>query len=282
MLRNNYHTHTFRCGHAVGEDEEYVLEAIGMGLQTLGFSDHVMLEGLSQPMVRGEFELSENYFHSIRKIQAKYCERIKILLGYEAEPFPAYFSYYRYLLESKTIDYLILGNHCAFENGEIVHFFSRATSKEDLLHYKDTLIAGLKTGMFLYVAHPDYFMGGYAEFDHTCKQISEEICEFAIKLDIPLEFNFAAIRRGKVTLDGKQRYLYPHEEFWKIAKKKGCKVVLGLDAHGPKELSHPRNDLGYELVKKWGLFVIDKLDVENYYQKNLAKLKELESQIIKK
>ena len=37
----NYHTHTYRCGHAVGEDREYVEKAIERGLQVLGFSDHV-------------------------------------------------------------------------------------------------------------------------------------------------------------------------------------------------------------------------------------------------
>ena len=37
----NYHTHTTRCGHAVGEDREYVETAIRRGLKVLGFSDHV-------------------------------------------------------------------------------------------------------------------------------------------------------------------------------------------------------------------------------------------------
>ena len=37
----NYHTHTYRCGHAVGEDREYVETAIARGLKTLGFSEHI-------------------------------------------------------------------------------------------------------------------------------------------------------------------------------------------------------------------------------------------------
>ena len=37
----NYHTHTYRCGHAVGEDRQYVETAIRRGLQVLGFSEHV-------------------------------------------------------------------------------------------------------------------------------------------------------------------------------------------------------------------------------------------------
>lgn len=51
MLRNNYHTHTKRCGHAEGEDEDYVLEALGSGITDLGFSDHIMLPGFRNQML---------------------------------------------------------------------------------------------------------------------------------------------------------------------------------------------------------------------------------------
>ena len=104
MIRNNYHTHTFRCGHAIGSDEEYVLEAIALGLNTLGFSDHVMLPGIRQENVRGDYENSEGYFQSIRSLQSKYKDRINILLGYEAEAFPEFFDYYRKLLDEKIED----------------------------------------------------------------------------------------------------------------------------------------------------------------------------------
>ncbi len=262
MLRKNYHTHTYRCGHAVGEDEDYVIEAIALGLTTLGFSDHVMLDGLKQENVRGDFSLTEDYFSSINYLKEKYRERIDIKLGFEAEPFPEYFEYYRYLLKNNKIDYLILGNHCALQEGKVRYFFSKSTGKEDLIRYRDTLIDGVKTGLFSYIAHPDYFMGGYSKFDRTCKQISEEICDASLKYDVPLEFNFAGIRKGKVKFGFEERYLYPHLDFWKIAKKKNCKVIIGLDAHAPSELSHERNDIGYELVKKLGLNVIDTLELK--------------------
>ena len=260
MIRHNYHTHTFRCGHAIGEDEEYVMEAIGLGMQTIGFSDHVMLEGVTQVNVRGDFEMTEDYFSSIRSLEQKYKERIRILLGFEAEPFPEYFSYYEMLLKSGKIDYLILGNHCELENGRPKYFFSRATTKEDLIRYKNTLIRGMETGYFAYVAHPDYFMGGYGDFDRTCRQISEEICDAALRLNMPLEFNFAAIRRGKVEIGSTERYLYPHQDFWKIAKRKGCKMVLGLDAHAPMELSSDKNDIGFRMARDLGMEIVHELD----------------------
>ena len=40
MNKNNYHTHTTRCFHAIGKDEEYVKAAIQANIKELGFSDH--------------------------------------------------------------------------------------------------------------------------------------------------------------------------------------------------------------------------------------------------
>ena len=36
----NYHTHTPRCNHARGGEEEYIQNAVAGGLEILGFADH--------------------------------------------------------------------------------------------------------------------------------------------------------------------------------------------------------------------------------------------------
>ena len=40
MKQTNFHTHTSRCHHAFGNDEEFVRTAIQNGFEVLGFSDH--------------------------------------------------------------------------------------------------------------------------------------------------------------------------------------------------------------------------------------------------
>lgn len=40
---NNYHTHTYRCGHGFGSEEDMVLNTIKTGVNELGFSEHVPL-----------------------------------------------------------------------------------------------------------------------------------------------------------------------------------------------------------------------------------------------
>ena len=50
----NYHTHTFRCGHAENvPDEAYLQRAIEQGFTVLGFSDHTPWQGLSPAVCRG-------------------------------------------------------------------------------------------------------------------------------------------------------------------------------------------------------------------------------------
>ena len=89
----NYHTHTFRCKHAKGKDEEYVLRAIEGGLKVLGFSDHApinFVEGYDG-WWRVQPEDAEEYINSLRKLREKYKDKIKIHIGFEMEYFPEYF-----------------------------------------------------------------------------------------------------------------------------------------------------------------------------------------------
>ena len=67
-----YHTHTSRCGHAYGSDEDYVLKAIELGYKELGFSDHIMIPGIAQPGIRGDFSLLEDYIKSVLYLKEKY------------------------------------------------------------------------------------------------------------------------------------------------------------------------------------------------------------------
>ena len=60
MLKSNWHTHTYRCGHAIGTEEEYVLAAIKAGVKRLGFSDHCPFPGIYQDRARMDYEEFED------------------------------------------------------------------------------------------------------------------------------------------------------------------------------------------------------------------------------
>ena len=65
-MKYNYHTHTKRCGHAFGEDEEYVLEAINQGYEVLGFSEHAMFPNMKEEKnMRPNFEELDSYMANL-------------------------------------------------------------------------------------------------------------------------------------------------------------------------------------------------------------------------
>lgn len=263
MLKANYHTHTKRCGHAFGEDEEYVLEALGQGMTELGFSDHIMLPGFSQPNIRGDYNLyCQDYFVSINKLKEKYKNRINIHLGFEAESFQLYFPYYRELLETKTIDYLILGNHSSMnESKEISEYFGKTSDKESMYKYRDLAIAALRTGLFSCFAHPDYFMSSIEVVDKEVKTVCKQLIEVCMELDIPLEVNVAGIRNGFRKVGNTTRYIYPTDIFFEIAGKMGAKCIIGLDAHSPSQISNEEANIKAILfARKHNLNLIDKLE----------------------
>lgn len=259
MIKQNYHTHTSRCGHAIGTDEEYVLEAIASGFTEIGFSDHIFLPDHQQIGIRGDYELLDDYISSLEALREKYKDRIKIRIGFEAEAMPHYFPYYQRLLDEGHIEYLILGNHCEIDKNNNLHFyFSNLTKAKDIIRYTNAIVKGIKTGLFKVVAHPEYFMSSY-RWNKTCIACAKKICAAAKKYDVILEFNFGSVRRGKKLIGDEYRFPYPYDKFWKIAQKYKCKVMIGLDAHSPNDISTSNNDGGYQMAKELGLDLTQKL-----------------------
>ena len=260
MIKANYHTHTYRCGHAVGEDEDYVREALAIGLQEIGFTDHIMLPYHSQPGIRGDYSVLDDYIKSLKELKEKYKDRIKIHIGFEAEAMKEYFPYYKKLLDDGVVEYIICGNHCEVKDDHLKFFFSSVTTKDDIIRYTNSLVTGMKTGLFKFVAHPDYYMGSYFKWDEVAKSCARKIISTAKKYDIPLEFNFGSVRRGMQILGDEYRFAYPYDKFWEMVKKYNCKVLIGLDAHAPTDLSNPNNDAGYKKAKELGLELLQKLE----------------------
>jgi histidinol-phosphatase (PHP family) len=237
-LDYTYHSHTFRCGHAVGTDEEYVKKALEGHYKILGFSDHVMLPGRSQPGMRGDYSLAPGYIKSVRGLQKKYEKSLQIYLAYEAEWYgDLYASYYHDLLASGTIDYLLLGQH-DFIDGDSITFYGRLPDKRmATLRYTDDIVAGIESGLFLYVAHPDLFMAWYDSWDALAQQCASRIIEAAMAKNMPLEVNMGPSRWGRRNRLGEEiDVAYPYPEFWDLVSEYGAEVIIGVDDHDPNEL----------------------------------------------
>ena len=129
-MKANYHTHTARCGHAIGSDEDYVRAAVAQGFEELGFSDHVpwpYASGYTHPTVRMTIGQMDGYIASVRALERRYAGKIAIRLGFECEYFPAYMGWLADMREERGLDYLILGNHYDLTDEGGMYFGSTRT-----------------------------------------------------------------------------------------------------------------------------------------------------------
>ena len=250
----NYHTHTPRCRHAEGADEEYVRCAIDRGLQIFGFSDHTPYcfpEGYYSHMRMYPDEL-EDYVQSVENLKKQYAGKLQIHLGVEMEYYPDYFQPTVQMLRDAGVEYMLLGQHwIGSEIGE--PYNGRPTGDEEhLRRYCDQIIDAMNTGLFTYVAHPDllYFTGDQTVYETHIKRL----CREANACNIPLEINLLGIRGGRH---------YPNEALWRVAGEEGCKVVLGCDAHAPVELCDRKDEQrALEIVRAYGLELLETVPLQ--------------------
>lgn len=247
-MQFNYHTHTTRCGHAQGEDREYVEAAIRSGMKTLGFSDHapyLFKDKNFWSAHRMATELLGAYVESVRALQKEYEKDIRILLGFELEYYPDLHKDEMAFLQTVKPDYILMGQH--FLGNEIDQPYSGVLRGDECLtRYVSQVLEGLATGDFLYLAHPD--LAGYQFSPEHLQTEYRRLCEGAKALDIPLEINLLGIRSHRH---------YPDKRLFSIAAEVGNAVIIGSDAHDPgnvNDLSSEKvalkmvNELGLQLV----------------------------------
>lgn len=251
----NYHTHTYRCGHAIGEDEEYIKVSIQNGIKHLGFSDHIPFafpDGY-ESFYRVKLSDALEYFENLNTLREKYKDKIEIKIGFEMEYYPNHFEK---MLENAInfgAEYLILGQHFLYnEYPDGVYSADKISSKKEVIknlkEYVKNIIDGIKSGVFSYVAHPDLIY--YAEKDLLYSDEMRKICVASREYNTPLEINLLGIRDKRA---------YPCDEFFKIAGEEQSPVVIGFDAHTPKDAFDKTSlDIAKKLIEKYNLNYIGK------------------------
>ena len=233
----NYHSHTPRCLHARGTEEKYVRQAIRLGYEILGFADHTPWPYKSDFVAGMRMRLSEldGYVQTVRALEGRYANQISVRLGLECEAFPEFYPWLREIREEKGIDYFILGNHYDTSDERGGTYFGRCTSEKQVRRYAESTIAGMESGLFIYLAHPDLFLMSYPRFDAEAKRACRDLCEAAKRLNMPLEYNVLGYTR-RIRGRARDGMGYTTREFWEIAAETGNRAIIGVDAHAPEQL----------------------------------------------
>lgn len=249
-MKANYHTHTYRCLHAIGSDREYVENAITGGLRVLGFSDHCPFSfgnGFRSHMRMTPKDI-DGYFSSLSDLKKEYEKDITIYIGFEAEYIPQLYDDFKRSVEGYPVDYLIMGQHY-FEPETYGRYVGGHGEPGFLNEYVDSIIAGLETGEFKYLAHPDLprTPANREEYFEQYKRL----CLYLKEKDIPVEFNMLGFDEYR---------WYPSDEFFKIAASVGNKLVIGCDAHEPHVLSNKQlHEETLKAAKNHGMEIIELL-----------------------
>lgn len=262
----NFHSHTYRCHHAEGTEEEYILRAIDQGYDCLGFADHTpwpyatdFVSGIR--MTVGELD---NYIDTLRRLRDKYADRIRIMIGLECEAFPAYFDWLERTKRDRELDYVILGNHYDTTDENNGFYFGQSARPRDLERYAQATIYGMESGLFTYLAHPDLALHRYAEFDSAADEMCRAICEAAQRLNLPLEYNLLGHKRLE-TAWARGYIGYCSPQFWNVAAQYRVRSIIGVDAHTADALDCV--PLYASVREKLGSLGIPVMDVIDGYEK---------------
>ena len=288
-MKANYHTHTYYCGHAEGTEEELVIVAKEKGFEVLGFSEHVPLPWFRWHLIKAipisfrsmrsflswsksfvfngngfrmAYKYKNKHLKEIDRLKKEYRDEITLFKGFECDYLEEYVSYYQKLLESKQVDYLILGNHFYKNSVLLCHYGRKGLSKTGLKNYTDTSIKALETKLFRYFAHPDIFMSGYLKWDQHTIDCSYKICNVAKDLDIPLELNAGGLRQNKRKINNQLVVSYPYESFWDIVSEVGNKVIIGLDIHNIEHFDDEIINQLKTFVRRKKLNIIDYIEIK--------------------
>ncbi|MCR8613170.1 MAG: histidinol-phosphatase [Mycoplasma sp.] len=253
---HNYHSHTIHCNHAEQSIEDVIISAIESGYKTVGFSEHLYYPDTNRNYRLRTREDFESYISTVNKMKEKYSKKIKVLCALECEWIPEYKSWIDEISKRDDIDYLVLGHH-GDNLDENFGFMDFSNDYNLMERYTNGMIDAIKSGYFLFIAHPDLPYKGSREIPKTFLKLFRKIIIEAKSNNIPLGFNGNGFSRRQSGL----LHYYPYPDFWKIVAEEKAPTLIELDAH---EVALWSVEFSKQLVseaKKYNLHIIWELNI---------------------
>ena len=250
FIRSNLHTHSTFCD-GKNTPEEIVLAAIDNGFVSIGFSGH----GYTPYDLRYCMKDTDGYVAEIRRLKAKYGNRIKIFLGIEEDAYaPVDRSKFDYIIGSchymrKGDKYYPIDSSAEYTEAmrsafsydpikistEYFSYFCEyiKTRKPDIIGHFDLLTKFDEVTTPLFLQNKEYH------------KIAEKYLNYILPTDSIFEVNVGAILRGYRSTP------YPYENLLHKIKKADGKLILALDAHSKDFLTYDFKDT-INFIKSFG------------------------------
>lgn len=244
-MTSDYHIHTALCKHATGSMEEYVQQAIKIGLNEIAFTDHIPLPDEFDLAHRMHPSQIETYLSEIRKLQDKYPQ-ISILCGIEADYYEGFENYLQDFLATYPFDIVIMSVHFIKgwpeNNWAFSYYFPDKTLTQIYSEYLEAVLKGIQTGLFDIIGHLDLIKSEEQSLVSENSNQIIEILQVAKKKNMAIEINSSGLRKDI-------EETYPSFDILPLIEESGLPMTFGSDAHAPEQVGLYFNQLQNEINK---------------------------------
>jgi histidinol-phosphatase (PHP family) len=233
------HTHTARCGHAGGADEQYIEAAITRGLDAIAVTDHLPFYWLPpdqrDPTLAMAADELPRYVESVLSNREHFRDRIEVLLGIEADYIPGHEDALEHELARYPFDIVLGSVHRVgpwwIDAPSSVARYRQGQDKVDRIWaaYTEVLIKAAGCRLFDVLAHidlPKKF--GFRSSQPFAGREDEVVAAIATG-GCAVELSSAG-RRKPVGED------YPAPGLLERLARANVPLVLSSDAHAPAEV----------------------------------------------
>ncbi len=247
-ITTDYHMHTYLCGHANGQPEDYVKQAIKIGLKEIGFSDHAPLVSHKDPTIAMSLKELPVYHKLIDEMQAKYGKVIIIRRGIEADYIAGFEDKTKKVLERNSYDYIIGSVHFiedwGFDNPIQRYKWDEVDVNAVYKSYFGLLRKAAQSKMFDIMAHVDLVKKFGDRATLSMKKEVERTAEVFKSSGAAIEINTSGLFK-------KAHEMYPSLDHLEIYAKFKVPIVFGSDAHSPAQVGRAFDE-ARTLAKKAG------------------------------
>ncbi len=229
----DYHMHTPLCGHATGDPGEYAAQAIKVGLEEIGFSDHAPLVSHEAPGITMSMKQLPDYYRMIEEVQSKFKNELRIKMAIEADFIPGFEDQTKLILEDCPYDYVIGSVHYikewGFDNPDQRQQWDEKDVNAVYRDYYALLRLSAQSGMFDIMGHVD-LVKKFGQL--PTEDLSDEVHNTAKifkECGVAVEINTSGLRKPI-------KEMYPSLSNLKIYCKAGVLLTFGSDAHNPKDV----------------------------------------------
>ncbi|MBN1164394.1 MAG: histidinol-phosphatase HisJ family protein [Candidatus Krumholzibacteriota bacterium] len=245
----DYHLHGDFCGHAEGELEEYIQEALRKDFREIGFSAHLPLVTEPDPYHAMVEEKLPDYVQLVQMLRDKYRGRIIVKLGIEADFFEDYQSATKRLLDQYPFDF-VLGSVHYLGTWHFTSLAGRDRFKTEdprsvFPRYFEVVKKAVESGLFDILAHPDAIRKSDFFPDFPLLDEYRAVARRLKEQGMALEVNSAGLRRGAGSV-------YPEFDFLRACVEENVPVTIGSDAHKPEDVGRDFS-LVFDLLRRAGV-----------------------------